>query len=69
MAPAADAGPHQLPEKAIHRFAIGDPERISHELFAELRIGMVNGGNRAARALFAGPRRVRSGRLRLLSLA
>jgi hypothetical protein len=41
--PAAHAGLHQLPENAIHRLAIGDPERLRHELFAELRITMVDG--------------------------
>ena len=43
MAPAAHAGPDQLPENAIHRFAIGNPQCVRHELFAELRIGMLDG--------------------------
>jgi hypothetical protein len=41
--PAADAGSDRLPEDAIHRFAIGDPQRVRHELFAQLRIRMVDG--------------------------
>jgi hypothetical protein len=41
--PAAHAGLYQLSENAIHRFAIGDPQRVRHELFAELPIGMVDG--------------------------
>jgi len=43
MAPAAHARLYQLPEDAIHRFAVGYPQRVHHELFAELRIGMVDG--------------------------
>ncbi len=30
------------PEDAMHRVAIGDPQRVRHELFAELRIWMVD---------------------------
>ena len=37
------AGLHQLSEDAMHRIAIGDPQCISHELFAKLRIWMVDG--------------------------
>jgi hypothetical protein len=40
---AAHAGPDQLPEDAMHRVAIGDPQCVSHELFADLRIRMVDG--------------------------
>ena len=40
---AAHAGLDQLSENAMHRFAVGDPQCISHELFAELRIRMVDG--------------------------
>jgi hypothetical protein len=32
-----------LPEEAIHRFAIGGPQCVRHELFTELRIRMVDG--------------------------
>jgi hypothetical protein len=40
---AAHAGLYQLPDNAMHRFAIGDPQCISHELFADFRIWMVDG--------------------------
>ena len=39
---AAHAGLHQLPENAVHRFAIGDAERVHHELIAEFGVGMVD---------------------------
>src|SRR6185437_10190784 len=42
-APAAHACPDQLPEDAIHGFAIACPERVRHQLFAEIRIGMLDG--------------------------
>src|SRR5215510_11408867 len=41
--PAARAGPDQLPENAIHRVAIGDSQRVRRQLFAEIRIRMVDG--------------------------
>ena len=40
---AAHAGLHQLPENAMHRFAVGDSQRIHHRLFAELGVRMVDG--------------------------
>jgi hypothetical protein len=35
-----------LPEHLLHCVAIGDPECLCHELFAELRIGMVTANPR-----------------------
>ena len=40
---AAHAGLYQLPEDAMHRVAVGDPQCVSHQPFAELRIRMVDG--------------------------
>ena len=40
---AAHAGLHQLSKDAMHRFAIGDPHGIHHELFADFRVWMVDG--------------------------
>jgi hypothetical protein len=40
---AAHAGLYQLPENAMHRFAIGDPHGVDHELFADFRVWMVDG--------------------------
>jgi hypothetical protein len=40
---AAHAGLHQLPKDAMHSFAVGDPQCVRHELFADLRIWMVDG--------------------------
>ena len=37
------AGLHQLPEDAMHRIAIGDPQCFSHQRFAKLGIRMVDG--------------------------
>ena len=37
------AGLHQLSEDAMHRVTIGDPQCVRHELFAKLRIWMVDG--------------------------
>jgi hypothetical protein len=39
---ALHAGLHQLPEDTMHRIGIGDPQCVSHELFAEIRIRMVD---------------------------
>ena len=36
------AGLHQLSEDAMHRVTIGDPQCVRHELFAKLRIWMVD---------------------------
>jgi hypothetical protein len=36
------AGLHQLPEDAMHRVTIGDPQCVRHQLFAKLRIRMVD---------------------------
>ena len=40
---AAHAGLHQLPDNAVHRFAVGDPQRVRHQPFAEFLILMVDG--------------------------
>ena len=40
---AAHAGSDQLPQNAMHRVAVGGPQRVNHELFAEFRIRMVDG--------------------------
>ena len=40
---AAHAGLYQLSDNAMHRFAIGDPQCVRHELFADFRIWMVDG--------------------------
>jgi hypothetical protein len=40
--PPVHAGPHQLPQDAMHRIAIGDPQCFRHERFAKLRIWVVD---------------------------
>jgi hypothetical protein len=40
---AAHAGPDQLPDQALHRVAIGDPELLRHQLFAARGIRMIDG--------------------------
>ncbi len=40
---AAHAGLYQLSENAMHRFAIGNPQCVRHELFADFWIRMVDG--------------------------
>jgi hypothetical protein len=39
---ALDAGLDQLPEDAMHRLGIGDPQCVGHQPFAEFGIGMVD---------------------------
>jgi len=51
---AAHAGLYQLPDNAMHRFAIGDPQCISHELFADFRNLDGRWRTRATEALSAG---------------
>ena len=40
---AAHAGLYQLSEDAMHRIAIGDPQCVRHQRFADLGVWMVDG--------------------------